>query len=114
MSKFDELTSLVNSTLVRRLDVGAGDLAAIEAEVEDLLASIGRKPDIGSAEPELCHLGHIQELLALLAFRFEIPLTEILSFLVREYDRFDDFGVRLAAFRECQRGEFWTTSQFPK
>jgi hypothetical protein len=106
MSKYDDLIQRIASAAPSPPTIDDADSIAIEAEVDDVIATIAAQPDIRRAETALFQLGDIQELLAKLAFKYRVSLSDRLSSLVREFDRSDDFHERRNVYELCKKGQF--------
>jgi hypothetical protein len=82
-----------------------GERDALESELDDILRLIASKASMSAAEKDLDSLGQLQELLALLRFRYDAELTKRQREIVRQFDRSDDFGVRLHVFKQIKAGK---------
>jgi hypothetical protein len=80
--------------------------AALDRALDTALHAIARHPTWKQAEPDLLSLGDLQRLMATLAFRFGVRLTERQIRLVREFDRCDVPEVRRKIYQAIKKGEF--------
>ena len=91
--------------MVEQLDNGNRELSLDEG-IDELLTKIRGCTEMAAAEPYLMELGELQTLLATLAFKYRVALTQRQKMLVREYDRFDVAEVRNEAFHAVKEGRF--------
>lgn len=82
------------------------DYQALDKKIVGLFASISTCDSAADADSHLVEFGHLQDLMAALAFRFGTQLTERQREIVREYDRWDVPEIRKRAFEKIKAGEF--------
>ena len=90
----------LDSTLTRE------DAEALDNELDKLLKAVLDCYDFKEAERVLSKLGELHKVLALLAFRFNIPLSRRQREIVREYDRWDVVEVRREVYEKIRKQEF--------
>ena len=90
----------------KQLSFSEEERSHLDLENQELLKSIAAEPTALAAEPKLMLLGRIQSVIATLCFRCRIQLSDLQRKLVRQYDRWDDAGVRVATFLDIQLGQF--------
>jgi len=66
------------------------EIRAIDTELERTVERIAAVLTFDEAEGLLNHLGELQELLATMWFKYDIPITPRQKALVRKFDRCDD------------------------
>jgi len=86
----------------------AEDWLLIEEDIDAVLRKVGSCASAEEAAPMLDDLGKIQELLARLRFKYDVPLSRRLRRLVREFDRSDDPDLRAFIFAKIKEGRFLT------
>lgn len=100
----------IRETIARRgdaSDISREDIENLESEFDKILGQIAARKSPHSAESDLLELGSLQELLALLAFKYGIELTSRQRRLVREYDRWDDKETRVHVYKEVLNGQWF-------
>ena len=83
-----------------------GEIAALDADVDELVSAIRQCPNFRQASPLLTELGELQTLLATLAFKYRVPLSPKQRRLVRQFDRWDDPDLRAAVFAAVKKDRF--------
>lgn len=86
--------------------VSCDEIMELDKEIDGLVFTIKCAGDLAMAHESLMELGELQELLALLAFKYDVPLSPKQKALVRGFDRPDDAGLRLRVFRAVKEGRF--------
>jgi hypothetical protein len=101
--------------LLQRLEAGWADVKssltdddrrALDLGLDQMLRSIANCNTFEAAEPFLQELGDLQLVLATLAFKHDIELSNRQREIVREYDRCDVPEVRRKAFQKIKNAEF--------
>ncbi len=85
-------------------EVSDADVAELDSELAELLLLIAEKESPQDAAEELRELGALQSFMALLAFKYDVELTDRQRKVVRDYDRWDDEETRVWFFREIAEG----------
>jgi hypothetical protein len=111
MSNAAEILQLMEADWGKAKVLTDGDRFILDRELDQLLKSIRECDTAGLADGLLQELGDLQEVMAIFAFKHDIELSERQRGIVRDYDRFDDLGVRHDAYQKTKNGEFpWVLS----
>lgn len=86
--------------------ITSAEEVALESVLNNLLEQIRRQESVEAADSCLNQLGCFQTELARACFKWSIPLPAKLRRLVREFDRSDDYELRLAVFNQIKQGTF--------
>jgi len=79
---------------------------ALDHEIDGFVSRIRQYDDLSAAEESLMELGQLEELLALLLFKYHAEVSQKQKSLVREFDRSDDPRARALMFRAIKEGAF--------
>ena len=71
-------------------EIESRDISDLDSELNDLLSRIAAKQSYSDATMEMNDLCTLQELMALLCFKYDVELSEQQRTVVREFDRCDD------------------------
>lgn len=102
MDDFYKITASIN----RGDQLSENDAASLEIYLDELVKKIQECEKFVYAESSLYDLGMFQHQLAILLFKFDVSLKPRLVRLVREFDRFDDYGERLRMFNKIKKEGF--------
>jgi hypothetical protein len=82
------------------------EVAQLDREIDELLASIAQEATAEAADPKLLQLGEIQKVLCTICFSTKLPYSEKQRQLVRNYDRWGDPEARQRCFAWIKAGTF--------
>jgi hypothetical protein len=88
------------------IDLSQAEWNMLDSEISDVLHAISGKPDPMQASDLLDTLGQIQEILAVLHFRYKLPLSKRQRDIVRDFDRCDDPDARSYVFHNIKNGHY--------
>lgn len=83
------------------------EINELDNEIESIFFNIKSAKDYCAAEQHINELGKLQELLALLLFKYDISLSSKQKMLVREFDRSEDSDLRLCIYHIIKNGSIY-------
>lgn len=86
--------------------LSSNEVASLNDEIDLIISRIRSSSEYNEAESHLDELGRLQELLALLYFKYDVSLSAKQKKLVCEYDRADDQILRTMIFAAVKDGKF--------
>jgi hypothetical protein len=106
MDTFLQLRERLQRFGPREMTLSDEEVAQLDREIDELLASIAQEATAKAADPKLLRLGEVQKVLATICFSTKLPHSERQRQLVRNYDRWDDLQARQRCFAWIKAGTF--------
>jgi uncharacterized protein with von Willebrand factor type A (vWA) domain len=86
--------------------LSAEEVVELDNELANVIADIKASSSYSAAAQSLDELGTLQEVLALLLFKYDAPLSTRQRAVVRRFDRSDDPDLRAAIYKAAKEGRF--------
>jgi hypothetical protein len=82
------------------------EVIGMDNEICELLNRMKSFPDAAAASAVMDELAELQDTLALLLFKYHVPVSEKQKLLVKKYERWDDPDLRSRFFAAVKEGRF--------
>ena len=106
MRSIDILNEKFNSGSFGYIELDPEDWTTVDRDLDTILGEIAGCSSAEDAAQWLDELGELQEILAKLRFKYDVPLSARLRQIVREFDRSDDHDLRASVFEKIKKGVF--------
>jgi len=106
MDTFRQIQERLERLARRDLTLSEVEVGQLDREIDQLVASIAQEATSEAADPKLLQLGEIVDVLAIICFDTELPVSKKQRELVRNYERWDIPSIRQQCFSLIKTGTF--------